>query len=71
MTRHFLACCAKDGVGRQTLVDADIGGEKFEARGLIIDQRGWLDIYRWERVVRDATTLYSKRARPSPSIKWN
>ena len=49
VTRHFLACCAKDGVGRQTLVDADIGGEKFEARGLIIDQRGWLDIYRWER----------------------
>ncbi len=49
VTRHFLACCAKDGVGRQTLVDADIGGEKFEARGLIIDQRGWLDIYRWEK----------------------
>ena len=49
VTRHFLACCAKDGVGRQTLVDADVGGEKFEARGLIIDQRGWLDIYRWER----------------------
>ena len=49
VARHFLACCAQDATGRQTIVEADLGGEGFTARGLIVDVRGWLDVYRWER----------------------
>lgn len=91
VTRHFLACCAKDARGDQTtvriqfspatwpfsqLVSRDIpnggvirppqsirsakdigaalencgfGGEVFEATGLMIRERNWLDVYRWEK----------------------
>ena len=33
VVRHFLACCSEDGIGHETAVDIDIGGEKFTAKG--------------------------------------
>ena len=60
VTRHFLACCAKDGIGNQTTITIvfsppesapDLGyGEIFTATGTMIQERNWLDVYRkWEK----------------------
>lgn len=91
VTRHFLACCAKDAKGDQTTVqiqfdsaldganypnlgkvdvntknmspivisdqkeiadvisDSGVAGEVFEATGLMIRERNWLDVYRYEK----------------------
>lgn len=48
IARHFLACCGRDATGRQTNVGADVGGERFDARGLMVDARNYLDVYRYE-----------------------
>ncbi len=48
VVRHFLACCSKDAVGDQTVVNVDVAGECFSARGLMILERNYLDIYKYE-----------------------
>ena len=53
VTRHFLACCSKDGKGHLTTVSIQIPAfpsmnltpEIFAASGLMITERNWLDIY--------------------------
>lgn len=47
VTRHFLACCSPDATGSRTTVTAEMGGEYFTTSGLIVTDRGWLDIYPW------------------------
>lgn len=49
VTRHFLACCSQDAKGHETKVKIDISGEKFSARGLMIIERNYLDIYKWDK----------------------
>ncbi|KAH8086160.1 DNA topoisomerase type I [Aureococcus anophagefferens] len=48
IARHFLACCARDARGRQTNATAQLGGERFDARGLMVDERNYLDVYPYE-----------------------
>ncbi len=62
VTRHFLACCSQDARGDQTTLKVRIGSseksrhnnpeygfyETFTATGLMITERNWLDIYKWE-----------------------
>lgn len=45
VTRHFLACCSRDARGRSSRVSVEMGGETFSASGLIVTQRGFLDVY--------------------------
>jgi DNA topoisomerase-3 len=33
VTRHFLACCSKDALGKETTVTIQIAGEFFSAKG--------------------------------------
>lgn len=49
ITRHFLACVSKDALGSETVVNIDIGGEKFTATGLVILERNYLDVYIYEK----------------------
>ena len=51
IVRHFMACCSKDAVGSQTdvLVQVPEGGEGFHCKGLMIHERNYLEIYRWEK----------------------
>lgn len=49
ITRHFLACVSRDAVGSETLVNATIGGEEFNATGLVILERNYLDVYIYDR----------------------
>lgn len=49
IVRRFLACCWKDAVGFETTVDVEIAGEEFDAKGLVIQQRNYLDVYPYDK----------------------
>lgn len=44
-----MACVSKDAVGHETIVQADISNEKFIARGLMILEKNYLDVYIYEK----------------------
>eukprot|EP00929_Paragymnodinium_shiwhaense_P028201 TRINITY_DN16400_c0_g2_i5.p1 TRINITY_DN16400_c0_g2~~TRINITY_DN16400_c0_g2_i5.p1 ORF type:complete len:721 (+),score=99.31 TRINITY_DN16400_c0_g2_i5:594-2756(+) len=45
VTRHFLACCSPDARGHRTEVEAVLAEEVFATAGLVVQDRGWLDVY--------------------------
>ncbi|KAF2264900.1 DNA topoisomerase III [Lojkania enalia] len=49
VVRRFLACCSEDAVGESTDVEVDYGGEIFNAHGLIVLARNYLDVYPYDR----------------------
>lgn len=49
ITRHFLACCHKDALGHETIVQINISDEKFTANGLVILERNYLDVYPYDK----------------------
>ncbi|CAC9551031.1 DNA topoisomerase III [Leishmania donovani] len=49
IVRHFLASLSPDAVAATTQVSAEFGGELFSTGGTTILQRGWLDIFPYER----------------------
>jgi DNA topoisomerase-3 len=71
VTRHFLACCAHDARGSQTKLSICIpqnGGESFSATGLMVTERNWLEVYKYEYwsaskvpVLRVGDTLMPKK----------
>ncbi|XP_073996996.1 topoisomerase 3-alpha isoform X2 [Rhodnius prolixus] len=48
IVRHFLACVSKDAKGHETNVLIEINGEEFQASGLMILERNYLDVYPYE-----------------------
>ena len=50
VVKHYLACCSRDAVGKETTLTVQMGTEEFNAKGLMILERNWLEIYApWER----------------------
>lgn len=49
VVRHFLACCSDDARGVETTVKIDVNGEEFNASGLAILERNYLDVYPYEK----------------------
>jgi DNA topoisomerase III len=60
VVKHYLACCSRDAIGRETTLTVRMGGvnaavdgssaEEFTAKGLMILEKNWLEIYQpWER----------------------
>lgn len=49
IARRFLACCSQDAQGKQTTVEVECGGEEFEATGLIVLARNYLDVYPFDK----------------------
>jgi DNA topoisomerase III len=47
--RHFLATISKDAVGSETKVDVALGSEIFTAKGLIIEEQNWLEVFHYEK----------------------
>ena len=43
--KHFLACCGQDAVGQLTTMTVKVGSEEFTAKGLIITEKNWLEVY--------------------------
>jgi len=50
ITKHYLACCSRDALGRETELTVKMASEEFTAKGLMILEKNWLEIYApWER----------------------
>lgn len=49
IARHFIACCSRDACGEQTNVTATLACEVFETRGLVVNNRNYLDVYTYEK----------------------
>jgi Topoisomerase IA len=50
IVKHYLACCSRDAVGKETVLTVKMASEEFTAKGLMILERNWLEIYSpWER----------------------
>ncbi|CAB3368498.1 Hypothetical predicted protein [Cloeon dipterum] len=49
IVRHFLACVSKDAKGHETKVFISIGDEKFHAKGLMVLERNYLEVYIYDR----------------------
>nr|XP_003702899.2 PREDICTED: DNA topoisomerase 3-alpha isoform X3 [Megachile rotundata] len=49
VVRHFLACLSDNAIGRETVVEIDIAGEKFVANGLQIIEKNYLNVYIYEK----------------------
>jgi len=49
VVKHYLACCSRDAIGKETVLTIRISSEEFTAKGLMILERNWLEIYApWE-----------------------
>jgi DNA topoisomerase-3 len=55
---HFLACCSKNAKGSLTTVQALVGTETFMTSGLMILERNYLDIYRYEKWTGNSIPVY-------------
>ncbi|CAM2722218.1 unnamed protein product [Rotaria socialis] len=49
IVRHFLACVSKDAQGDETTIKISIANENFNASGLIIRERNYLDVYVYDK----------------------
>ncbi|KAG8718055.1 DNA topoisomerase [Ceratobasidium sp. 395] len=49
VTRRFLACCSKDAEGFQTTVDVEVNEEEFYATGLVVLERNYLEVYKYDK----------------------
>ncbi|GKZ65586.1 DNA topoisomerase [Aspergillus niger] len=51
VVRRFLACCSEDAKGQSTEIEIQYGDEFFHAKGLLVLERNYLDVYvydKWE-----------------------
>lgn len=49
ITRRFLACCWKNAIGYETNVEVNMDTEYFDAKGLVILERNFLEVYPYEK----------------------
>jgi DNA topoisomerase-3 len=49
VTRHFLACVSHDAQGQASEVHLDIASERFVAKGSMVTEKNYLEIYPWEK----------------------
>lgn len=67
IVRHFLACCSQDAKGQETTVEIDIANERFEAHGLMILARNYLDVYPYDRWSDKVIPIYESGSRFQPT----
>ncbi|KAI9911606.1 hypothetical protein PsorP6_009585 [Peronosclerospora sorghi] len=60
VTLHFLACCSRDAKGSQTNVVMRILEESFTASGLMVEERNYLDIYKYEKWKASTIPVYQQ-----------
>ncbi|KAI7578670.1 DNA topoisomerase III, partial [Hortaea werneckii] len=49
VVRRFLACCSEDAKGSRTEISVLYGSEVFNASGLVVLQRNYLDVYPYDK----------------------
>ncbi|RLN98490.1 hypothetical protein BBJ28_00022903 [Nothophytophthora sp. Chile5] len=57
---HFLACCSRDAKGSQTSIQMSMLEERFSASGLMVEERNYLDIYKFEKWNASAIPVYQR-----------
>lgn len=45
ITKHYLACCSRDAMGKETQLTVRMASEEFTAKGLMVLEKNWLEIY--------------------------
>ncbi len=55
IARRFLACCSEDAKGQATDVEIAYGDETFGAHGVVVLERNYLDVYRYENWTNSTT----------------
>ncbi|KAI0256361.1 DNA topoisomerase [Lactifluus subvellereus] len=68
ITRRFLACCSKDALGFETTVEVIYGGEDFFAKGLIVLERNYLDVYPYDKWTGKEIPDFEEGATFVPSV---
>lgn len=67
ITLHFLACCSQDAKGYQTSVEMKIMDERFSASGLMVTERNYLDIYKYEKWNTSVIPVYERGGTFNPT----
>lgn len=67
IVRHFLACTSPDAVASTTSVAVVYGGEKFTTSGTTIDEKGWMEVYIYERWKSTTLPTYKQGERFRPT----
>ncbi|KAI8983112.1 DNA topoisomerase [Pilobolus umbonatus] len=49
IARRFLGSCWKNAIGMETNVEVEMGGELFDAKGLVILERNYLEVYTYDK----------------------
>lgn len=57
---HFLACCSRDAKGSETNITMRISNETFTASGLMVEERNFLDIYKYEKWKGSVIPVYQR-----------
>lgn len=65
--RRFLACVSKDAEGHETTVKVNLAGETFSAKGLLILERHYLDVYIYEQWGDKAVGSYAPGEQFAPT----
>ncbi|KAI9488155.1 DNA topoisomerase [Zychaea mexicana] len=68
VVRRFLGCCWKDAVGHETVVDVQIAGEMFDAKGLIIAERNYLEVYTYDKWSTHVLPNFQENEQFMPSV---
>lgn len=74
IVRRFLACCSDDARGFQSEVELEIGNERFVARGLMVTERNYLEVYpydRWESSEQLPTFVQGELLAPDECMMTN
>ncbi|KHJ32120.1 putative dna topoisomerase iii [Erysiphe necator] len=58
IARRFLACCSDDAKGQATNIEIEYGEEIFDAHGVVVLARNYLDVYPYEKW--NSTTILPK-----------
>ncbi|KAL6046567.1 DNA topoisomerase 3-alpha, variant 2 [Balamuthia mandrillaris] len=66
VTRHFLACCSDDAQGSETVVELDIVGERFVAKGLMVEQPNYLEVYPYDRWSESQVPVFTRGEKIMP-----
>uniref|UniRef100_A0A914C8T8 DNA topoisomerase n=1 Tax=Acrobeloides nanus TaxID=290746 RepID=A0A914C8T8_9BILA len=60
VVRHFLACVSRDASGQETKITVEMGGEEFVATGLMVEDRGYLEVYPYEKWSDKELPIYTQ-----------
>ncbi len=62
-----MACCSEDAIGFETTVSIEIASETFTAKGLMIKEKNYLEIYTYEKWNSKTIPYFEKDQTFTPS----